>query len=110
MKNYIQPGNVVTLTAPTGGVKSGDGILVGSLFGVAAYDAAEGAEFESSLVGVYALPKATGALAEGAKAYWDTTAKAVTGTASGNKLIGAVIRAAGSAEAIARVRLDGTAI
>lgn len=110
MKNYVQPGNVITLTAPAGGVKSGDALLVGSLFGVAAYDAAAGEEVETSLVGVYALPKATGALAEGAKVYWDSTAKAVTGTASGNKLIGAVIRAAGSAETLARVRLDGTTI
>ena len=109
MKNFVQPGNVVTLTAPAGGVRSGEGVLIGSLFGVAAYDAAEGAEFESSLVGVYALPKGSGALAEGAKAYWDTTAKAVTATASGNRLIGACVRAAASGETSARVRLDGTA-
>lgn len=110
MKNYVQPGNVVTLTSPAGGVRSGDGILVGSLFGVAAYDAAAGEEVEVSLVGVYELPKAAGAIGEGAKAYWDGAAKAVTGTASGNKLIGAVIRAAGSADASTRVRLDGTTV
>ena len=110
MKNYIQPGNVVTLTAPAGGVHSGDGVLVGALFGVAAYDAVEGEQIEVSLAGVYALPKSVGAIGEGAKAYWDTTAKAVTATASGNKLIGACILAAGNGEATARVRLDGTAI
>ncbi|UMY16319.1 DUF2190 family protein [Methylobacterium organophilum] len=70
-----------------------------ALFGVAAYDAAEGTEVEVSLVGVCVLPKASGAIAEGTKAYWDSTAKAVSGTASGNKLIGATIRAAGVAEA-----------
>lgn len=110
MKNHIQPGNVVTLTAPAGGTRSGDGVLVNALFGVAAYDADEGAEVEVSLVGVYALPKSSGAIAEGAKVYWDSTAKAVTATASGNKLIGAAVRAAGSAETTARVRLNGVAI
>ena len=48
MKNYVQPGNVVTLIAPAN-VKSGDGVLVGSLFGVAAYDALIGAEVEVAL-------------------------------------------------------------
>ena len=35
MKNYVQPGNTITLTAPYA-VVSGDGLLVGSIFGVAA--------------------------------------------------------------------------
>ena len=34
MKNYIQPGNIITVTAPTGGVTSGTGLLVGNLFGI----------------------------------------------------------------------------
>ena len=37
MKNYVQPGNTITLTAPYA-VTSGDGFLVGSIFGVAAGD------------------------------------------------------------------------
>jgi len=57
MRNYLQPGNVVTLTAPVGGVRSGDGVLVGSLFGVAAFDAAEGAEVEINTTGVYDVAK-----------------------------------------------------
>ena len=48
MKNFVQPGNTVTLIAPSGGVKSGDPLLVGSLFGVCATDALEGAEVEVS--------------------------------------------------------------
>ncbi len=39
MKNYVQPGNAITLTAPYA-VASGDGLLVGSIFGVAAGAAA----------------------------------------------------------------------
>ena len=33
MKTFIQNGHVITITAPAGGVSSGDGVLVGSLFG-----------------------------------------------------------------------------
>jgi hypothetical protein len=41
-KNFIQPGRVVTLVAPTGGVLSGQAVQVGALFGIAAYDALGG--------------------------------------------------------------------
>ena len=33
MKNFVQPGNTITLTAPYA-VASGDGLLVGYIFGV----------------------------------------------------------------------------
>lgn len=41
MKNFIQRGDMITVTAPTGGVTSGQGVLVGNLFGVAATTVAE---------------------------------------------------------------------
>lgn len=110
MRNFIQNGDIVTLTAPTGGVASGEAFVVGSIFGVAAYTANEGADVETQLVGVFDLPKATGAITQGAKVYFDTTAKKVTGTATGNKLVGAAIVAAGSGDDTVRVRLDGGAV
>jgi predicted RecA/RadA family phage recombinase len=40
MKNFLQSGDVLTLTAPAvTGCKSGDLIIVGAIAGVAAYDA-----------------------------------------------------------------------
>ncbi|OSM07357.1 DUF2190 family protein [Magnetofaba australis] len=110
MKNFIQPGDLVTLTAPTGGVSSGDGVLVGGLFGICAYDAAESEAVEVRLTGVVELPKATGAITQGAKVYWDNTAKNVTTTATSNSLIGAVTQAAASGDATAIVRLNGVAV
>lgn len=110
MKNFVQPGNTVTMPAPSGGVLSGQGLLVGTLFGVAAYDAAEAAEVEMDLVGVFDLPKAAGAITQGAPIYWDDTAKNVTATATGNDLIGAAILAADAGAATARVRLNGVSI
>lgn len=56
MKNYVQPGNTITLTAPDT-VASGDGLIVGSIFGVAAI----GESVETALVGVAVEAVATGA-------------------------------------------------
>lgn len=39
MKNYIQPGDTITVPAPAA-IKSGTGVRINTLFGVAATDAA----------------------------------------------------------------------
>lgn len=110
MKNFVQSGDVVTATAPTGGVDSGDGVLIGGLFGVAATSADQGDDFEMKLVGVYDLPKANAdAFTFGQSAYWDDDQKKVVneqGTAD-NKWIGAAVAAAGGSATTVRVRLDG---
>ena len=109
MKNYVQPGNTITLTAPYA-VTSGDGLLIGSIFGVAAGTAAVGEAVEAALTGVYDLKKvASQAWAAGDKVYWDNTAKEATKTTTSNTLIGvAVIAVAGGAgDTIGRVRLNG---
>ena len=76
-RNFVQPGDVITLTAPVA-VKSGGVVHVGALIGVAAYDAPEGAEVETALTGVFELPKGKAALEQGALAYWDANSKTVT--------------------------------
>lgn len=105
MKNYVQQGHTLTLTAPAN-VLSGDGVLVGSLFGVAATHAQEGQPVECAVVGVFALPKAAGEMIQGALAYWDDTAKQVTGTEAANHLIGHVTETAASGDPTVRVRLS----
>ncbi|WP_370049333.1 MULTISPECIES: DUF2190 family protein [Salipiger] len=107
MKNYIQAGNVLSFTAAAA-VVSGQGVLQGALFGVATTDADLGADFEAAVTGVFELPKAAGALTKGQKAYWSTSNGNVTGTASGNTLIGAVTEAAADAATTAKIRLNGT--
>ena len=110
MKTYVQPGHVVTLSAPYA-VASGDGLLVGSLFGIATHDAASSAEVETQLTGVVDMAKAASqAWIVGAKVYWDNTAKVATITATGNVLIGAAMLAVGNTagETIGRVRLNGS--
>lgn len=110
MKNYVQPGNTITLTAPYD-VASGDGLLVGAIFGVATGAAANGESIEAALVGVFDLKKVgSQAWAVGDKIYWDNTAKETTKTVASNTLIGAAIEAVGNGagETVGRVRLNAS--
>jgi predicted RecA/RadA family phage recombinase len=110
MKNYVQPGNTITLTAPYD-VASGDGLLVGSIFGVATGVAVTGDPIEAALVGVFDLKKVgSQAWAVGDKVYWDNTNKETTKTATSNTLIGVAIEAVGGdpGEIIGRVRLNAS--
>lgn len=108
MKNFVQRGDVVTAIAPSGGVVSGQGCLVGSLFGIANYDAAEAKEVELSVAGVFDLAKVSAQeWTAGAPIYWDNTAKKATTTATDNTLIGVATLAAANPTAVGRVRLNG---
>lgn len=102
MKNFVQKGDVVTVVAPAA-VSSGDFVAVGSLYGVAAIDAALGAEVELALRGVFELPVA--GLVQGAPVYWDATPGELTATALDNTRIGVAV--ADTAAGVTRVRLDG---
>ncbi len=89
MKNFIQPGDTLTMTAPVDGVVGGALVVLGSLFGVAAQSAAAGVDFDLVVEGVFSLPKKTGETpAVGAKVYWETATSSVTTTATSNTLIG----------------------
>ncbi len=110
MKNYVQPGATLTLTAPYA-VTSGDGLLVGSIFGVAAGDASSGGTVEAALTGVFDLTKiGSQAWTVGAKVYWDDTNKRCTTVATDNTLIGVAVEAVagGAGDAVGRVRLNGS--
>jgi predicted RecA/RadA family phage recombinase len=110
MKNYVQPGATLTLTAPYA-VTSGDGLLVGAIFGVATGDAASGATVEAALTGVFDLTKiGSQAWTVGAKVYWDDTNKRCTTVATDNTLIGVAVDAVagGAGDTIGRVRLNGS--
>ncbi|MEN6306101.1 MAG: DUF2190 family protein [Armatimonadia bacterium] len=112
MKNFVQDGDVITVTVAAGSdavdLASGDGYLIGSLFGVATHAAAIGARVELALKGVFTLSKTTSqAWTVGAKAYWDASTGKVTTTAGSNKQIGVVIAAAGSNDTTGTVLLTG---
>ncbi|MGY3278131.1 DUF2190 family protein [Bradyrhizobium sp. S3.7.6] len=110
MKNQILPGNTADVAAPYA-VSSGGGCLVGSLFGVAAYDAANGATVTLHLEGTFDMAKTSAqAWTVGALIYWDDTAKTVTNVASTNKLIGVATKVAANPSSIGRVRLNSAFI
>jgi predicted RecA/RadA family phage recombinase len=109
VKNWVQDGSVIAITAAAA-IKSGDGVLCGSIFGVAATDAAIGDTVQIQVEGVFALPKAAVAMAQGARAYWNTSTKiVVAAVGTGICSIGAVTEAAGSSAPSVRVRLDESA-
>src|SRR4051812_27033449 len=104
MRNYVQRGDVLTVPAPYDLV-SGDGCLVGAIFGVSAYTVATGGEAELNVVGVFELPKGSGALDVGDPVFWDDTGKVVSGT--GTLLVGVATEVAAADSPTAVVRLNG---
>ena len=110
MKNHIQKGDIITVPAPAGGIAAGEGAIIGNIFGVAAYSAAEGDPLELATTGVYKLPKATAAvLTVGARVAWDNTAKNINVPGAGRFPVGVATEAAGNGVTGVAVRLDGVA-
>ena len=110
MRNYVQPGNTITLSVPYA-VTSGDGLLVGSIFGIASGDAALNDPVEVALTGVFDLTKVgSQAWTVGAKVYWDDTNKRTTSVATSNTLVGVATEAVagGAGDTIGRVRLNAS--
>lgn len=109
MKNFVQPGLTVTVPAPAD-VSSGEGVIVGAMFGIAASDAAEGEDMDLTLVGVFELPKVAAETVNiGASVHWDAAEKLVTvDDAEGDNLkIGVAVTAAVDPSAYVNVRLNG---
>jgi predicted RecA/RadA family phage recombinase len=103
-KNYIQPGQTITVAAPTGGVLSGAGVLIGTLFGIAQYDAVEGADVEILTEGVVEIGK-TSALAidVGDRLFWDATNKVVNKTATALQQVAVAVAAAANPSATVKM-------
>jgi predicted RecA/RadA family phage recombinase len=104
--NFVQPGRHITVTAPTGGALSGEGVLLGTLFGIAQYDAVEGAEVEILTEGVVDIGK-TSALAidVGDRLFWDGTNKVVNKTAAAQVCVGVAVSAAANPSGTVRMKL-----
>ena len=110
MKNFIQPGEQIEVTLAAA-VASGEPMLIGSLFGVAVKAGEIGEKVVFSLEGVFELTKVTAdVMAQGAKVYWDNTAKKLTTTAMGNSLVGVAWAAAGNGDTKVQCRLDSVSI
>jgi predicted RecA/RadA family phage recombinase len=108
MKNYVQPGEVLEFTAPSGGVVSGTGVKIGDGFVVATVTAAVGEKFNGLRQGVVDHAKVSAqAWTEGQQINWDNTAKLMTTVTTGNFRVGYAAAAAANPSATGKVVLHG---
>lgn len=103
---FVQDGRMIDHT-PVGALASGDVVVQGDLIGVTVRPLAAG-ELGSLVVdGIFDFAKNTGvAYTVGQILYWDDTNNVVTTTATGNKQLGKVVRAAATTDTSVRVRLS----
>lgn len=79
MINYLQPGNIIEITAPVGGVVSGAPVVVNQMIGIAAKTADAGAAVNIQITGVFTVNKVSAqAWAEGSPIYWDAAEEKFT--------------------------------
>lgn len=112
MNNFLQPGDAVTLTAPSGGVVAGGVYVIGQLLVVAATSAAQGAEFVGKTTGCFTVTKVgSQAWTQGAIVYFDEGNARFTTVPTGNFRAGVALEAVGSGAGLTtgKVRLDGVA-
>lgn len=110
MTNFVQPGDVVEFTAPSGGVVVGVPKQIGQIIVVPAVTAAQTVRFNGHITGVFDVPKiGSQAWAEGAVVFWDEGNDRATTSGAGNVQFGIAVTAVGSGagETTGRVRLDG---
>ena len=109
MKNFEQPGEVLELTAPSGGVTAGTGVKIGDeLLVIALVTAAEGEKFNGLRVGVVDHAKNSAeAWAEGDQVNWDDTAKVFTTATTNHFKAGIAVAAAANPTSKGKVLLTG---
>lgn len=113
MATEVQPGDVLELTAPAGGVVNGTGYKIRGFFVVATVTAAAGERFNGALEEVWPLAKVTAEpWLEGTLIYFNTgtaqcSSLSVGGTLS---LIGGATRNEAVGTTVGYVRLNGQAI
>jgi predicted RecA/RadA family phage recombinase len=105
---YVQRGDILDLTAPYQR-NSGEGALIGAIFGVAVNTVANAAVGQFYVgPGVFTLAKVSAqAWTEGALIYWDNTAKLCTTVSTSNTRIGVAAAAAANPSSTGSVRLNG---
>lgn len=107
MKNFIQRGDTITVPSPAD-VSSGELVIIGSLIGVAAGDAATGDDLDIVTRGVFELPKvAASEFAVGDDVFYDDATDLLTpdDAAGENTRIGVAVTAAPNPSATVAVRL-----
>ena len=105
---YWQRGEAIDYTA-TDALANGDVVDLATRIGVAGDDIPAGETGTIHIVGVFEIPKATGAVTVGQALYWDKAAKNITtdDAESANAPAGWAVAEAGSSDATVLVKLLG---
>ncbi|MDA0307497.1 MAG: DUF2190 family protein [Proteobacteria bacterium] len=104
--NYIQEGKSLNYTPSGSSLVSGGFVVIGIIGAIAKTDIADGKTGAVHVTGVFSVPKATGAVTQGAKLYWDSAASKLTTTATANTLVGIAAAAALSGDANVSILLN----
>lgn len=109
MKTFVASGASYALTMPYDRV-SGQGVLVGSIFGVVAETALSGAVAEVWTTGIFDVTKQGSlAISAGARLFWDNTNRYLTTVQNGNVPVGVAVVAAGSSDTTVRALITQAA-
>lgn len=110
MDNYVRPGDIETVTAPTGGISSGGVVVIATnKLGVAINDIAAAATGPARVRGVVRLPAETGtgkSFAQGDLLYWNASTSKLTKTSTGNSKAGICTLAKGTSTNYGEVDLN----
>lgn len=107
MRNYIQPGDTLTIPAAEA-VLSGGVVIAGEIIGIAAGSGSAGDLIDVATVGVFDVPKvAADAIALGDAVFFDLETELATSTAGDNPKLGVATEAAPADSATVRFRLSG---
>jgi len=104
--NFVQEGKTLNYTPSGADVASGDFVLIGAIGAIAKTDIADGKTGALHISGVYSVPKASGAVTQGAKLYWSTANSNLTTTATDNTIVGVAAEAAASGDANVKILLN----
>lgn len=106
MKNFLQPGNILDLVAPAGGVVSGAPLIIGQIFAIPQADAAVGETFAGLIEGVVEVNKlSTDVVAAGDKLNWNDTNKELQLATSDLDSVATAVEAAGNGVTKVKVKL-----
>ncbi|MDQ7989023.1 MAG: DUF2190 family protein [Candidatus Dactylopiibacterium sp.] len=103
---FIQPGEVMDYLA-TAAVAVNDVVVAGDRIGIAINNIPNGERGSVRVSGVFSLPKVSAnVIAQGAKVFWDATAKAITTTEGTNKVAGYAFAGAAAGTALVAVKIN----
>jgi predicted RecA/RadA family phage recombinase len=109
MQNYLGDGDVLSLPSAPASLVSGQGLLIGAMFGVVLASVAQGQPFMLWLKGTYQLPKnASEVWTVGEGLYWDNTGLELTTVSAGNTRVGIATAPTVNPSNVGNVRLNGS--